>query len=199
MEEIISKKQLDKLASIEGKVRGIGLRDGLVFIQKEEGEEGLRKIEEAMEDLGHPVSLESVNMTKFYSLRVVVILFVAAQEIFNWEDEKFNEMGEFSSTTSSIIRIFMKYLVSLERVVEKAQSMWNTYFSIGEIEIIEFDKEGKKIVMHLKKFNLHPLHCQYLKGYLSKMFGIILKTSAYVEETKCVHQGDDFHEFVLGW
>jgi len=187
------------MMDVEGRVRGIGLKDGLEFIKTEESEEGLRKVERIITDLGYPLKLEEINMTKFYPLGIVGALFMVAQEVFGWGDEQFRKMGEFSSRSSSIIRLFMKYFVSLDRVVERGQSMWDTYFNVGRISPRKVDKEGKEIIMELKNFSLHPLHCQYLRGYFSKMFGLILKTAPSVRETKCVHKGDDCHEFVIRW
>ena len=45
MEEIISKEKLDELMKIKGEVKGIAMRENMNFILKEEGSEGVKKLE----------------------------------------------------------------------------------------------------------------------------------------------------------
>ena len=51
MEEIISKKELDELKKIKGMVRGTVFKESKEFVFKEEGKEGIQRLEDAMASL----------------------------------------------------------------------------------------------------------------------------------------------------
>ncbi|GAI37757.1 unnamed protein product, partial [marine sediment metagenome] len=79
MEQIISKQEIDELMKLKGEVKGMGMKTHAEFILKEEGKQGLEKLEETMEKLGHPIKFREIRGTTFYPLGLEAIVLVAMQ------------------------------------------------------------------------------------------------------------------------
>lgn len=199
MNQEITKEEFKKLINIKGKVRGTALKTEADFIIKEEGEEGLKKLEEAIGALGYPIKYKKVKTMDFYPIGLVALTLLGSKRIFGFSNEKFEEMGAFESKISLLIRIFMKYFVSIDRAAKEVANMWKKYNTVGELEAVEYDKNKRYIILRLKDFDFHPLHCLTLKGYFSSILKMIVSEEVVCEETKCVHRGDDYHEFLLQW
>ena len=72
-------------------------------------------------------------------------------------------------------------------------------YSIGKLEVLEFNEDKKKILMSLKNFKIHPLVCLYLEGYFQGVAELALKDKVKCEEVKCVFRGDNFNEYLIQW
>lgn len=199
MEKNITKETVEELMKIEGEVRGVALRSHAQFITNEKGEEGLRKLEEKMAGLGCPIEYKKIRSMDFCPIAREVITLLAIKEVFNYDDEKFQQIGAFQPKISLIIKTFMKYFISLKMMAEQTPTIWKKYYTVGEFEVIELNEEKKYVNLRLKDFRLHPLHCQVLIGYFSSIVKMIVKSPATCEEIKCPFLGDDYHEFVLRW
>jgi len=199
MEQVISKQEFDELMKLKGEVKGTGIKTHGKFILKEEGEEGLKKLEDTMAGLGYPIEFREVKATTLYPFGVEAVILLAIKRLFNYDDKKFQEMGRFHAKLSLIIRLFMKYFVSLERVSKEGPEMWRRYFTLGDIEIVEIDEEKRHIIFRVRNFQFHPLHCQILRGSIPTIIQMIVGSKVTSEETKCVHRGDEYHEFLLKW
>jgi len=199
MEEIISKEELDKLMKIEGEVRGVGMKGGEEFILKEKGEEGLKQLEEAMAKLGCPIKYKEIESTHFYPLGWEAVTFLVFMRLFNFDDEKIQEAGGFLTKTSLFLRLFMKYFVSLQRMIEEVPKIWRRSYTVGDLKVVEFNEEKRYVVLRLENFRVHPFYCQVFIGYFQSVLRMIVRGEPSCEETKCVFRGDPYHEFLLKW
>ena len=199
MEPIISKEELDELMSLEGKGRGVLFKTASKFILKEKGEEGLKELEETITNLGYPIKFQEIRAMDFYPMGLYAVTLVTIQRLFNFNEEKFIEMGRYESKISIIIRLFIRYFFSIDIVVKQVSKMWRTYFSIGDINVTELDKEKKYGVLKVENFRFHPIHCQILKGYLPSVVQMVVGSKVISEETRCPFRGDEYHEFSLKW
>ena len=200
MEEMISKEEVDELMNLKGEVRGMGMRTHAEFIFKEEGEEGLKRLEDIMTKLGYPIKYKKLKATTFYPLGLEAVTLVVIQRLFNYKDEKFQEIGVFHAKSSIVIRIFLKYFLSLESMAKNISKVWEKYFTVpGEFRVVEFDKKRRLAIFRIENFKFHPLHCQINIGILSTLVGLLTKRKGTCKETKCVHRGDDYHEYLLEW
>ena len=199
MEQVISKEEVDKLMKIKGEVRGIAIKSYANFVLKEEGKEGLKKLEEAMAKIGYPIKYRDVKLTSFYSLGLEAITLTAIKRLFNYDDKKFQEMGRFESRTPIVIRLFMKYFVSIEMTVKKASKMWRKYFTVGNLRVVKLDREKRYAILRIENFHFIPILCENLKGYIASIIEIVIKEKTTCEETKCIHRGDEYHEFLVKW
>jgi len=199
MEQIISQEELDELMKIEGEARGLMLKGYTNFILKEEGREGLKKLEDAMAELGYPIKHREIKATNFYSIGLDNLLLLSIKKLFNYDDKKFREIGEFQAKSPLIIRLFVKYFISLEKAVKAAPQMWRKYFTVGNMKMVDFDKEKKHVILRLENFRLNLPHCQLIIGFISALIKIIVGSKVICEETKCIFRGDEYHEFLLKW
>lgn len=200
MEKIISKEELSEFEKIEGELRGVVLATYGKFILKEEGDNGLDKLEKKMEKIGYPIKLKEIKVTDFYPLRLQAIILTLIKNLFNYNKDNFVEMGRFESKADTVvIRFFMKYFVSLEMVIKVVQRMWKTYFTVGDIKAVDYDKRKNQLILRLERFPPIPILCNNLRGYFEGITEIIVKTKVVCEETKCPFKGDEYHEFLIKW
>jgi len=200
MEETISKEELNELLKIKGELRGNGPKTVGNFILKKEGEEGLKKLEEVLAKVGYLIEYSKIKTMGYYPLAFTSVPLLVAKRLFNFSDKDFQEMGKSDVKFSTIQKIFIKYYVSLKRVVKEAPKMWEKYHTSGELKIIEHDEKKKNIILRIENFKLAGLHCQYLIGYFTAVFELTTKgAKASCEETKCPGRGDEYHEFLIKW
>jgi len=197
MEQIITKEEIKEFLKIKGEIRGLGFKTEAKFVLKEEGEEGLKKLEDQMAKLGYPYG--EIKAMDFYPLGLLAVNMLVIKRLFNYDDKKFQEMGKFEAKSSLIIRLFMKYFVSLERVAKEAPKMWRKYYTVGDLKVPEVNQEKRYIIIRIENFSLHPILCQILIGYFHSIVRMVLKGEITCEETKCVFRGDECHEFLMKW
>jgi hypothetical protein len=198
MEEIITKEIAEKLMKIKGEVRGMAMKGDLEFILQERGEEGLKELEDAIANLGYSVKYKELKALSFYPIGLKGIMLLTIKKLFNFSDEKFQEMGAFGSKINSVIRIFMKYLFSPKIFVSQSQRMWRYYYTIGNCKA-ELNEKEKYVLLRVYNFPYFPDQCKVLKGYFGSILKMVIKHNVTCEETKCTFRGDDYHEFLLKW
>jgi len=199
MEHIISKEELNGLTSIEGETRGHSIRNTGDFILKEEGREGLNKLESAMARLGYPIKYEKAKETNYYPAKILAITLVVIEKIFNYDAKKFQEMGRFRAKFSIIMRMLMRYLISLDRAVKEMPKMWRKFLTTGDAKVVSFDKKEKYAVIRIENYRFHQIQCRIIEGIFSTVLQTIVKSNVTCQETKCIHRGDEYHEFLLKW
>ena len=199
MEEIISKEEVNQIMNTEGEIRGLGLKGYTNFILKEKGKEGLKRLEDAMAELGYPIKHREIKATNFYPVGLDNLLLLSIKKLFNYDNKKFREIGEFQAKSPLIIRLFVKYFISLEKAVKAAPQMWRKYFTVGNMKMVDFNKEKKHVILRLENFRLNLPHCQLIIGFISALIKIIVGSKVICEETKCIFRGDEYHEFLLKW
>ena len=185
---------------LKGEIRGAAIKEVAQFILKEEGEEGLRKLEDAITKAGYLLEYKNIKTMEFYPLGLEAAILVAAERIFNYNEKKFQEAGEFAPKSSVIlIRIFMKYFISLPRVVKEVPRIWRKHYTVGDLKSIELNEKEKYAILRLENFQYVPMACHIFRGYFIGALKMVLKTKATCEETKCIYRGDDYHEFLVKW
>lgn len=199
VEEIITKEIADELMKIEGETRAISIKGDIEYVVYKRGKEALEKIESEMKSLGYPIEYEKMRTLDFYPVGLEVIALLVTKKLFNFSDKEFVKMGEFNSKFSLVVRLFMKYFVSIKAIAKQAPKMWKKLYSIGELEITEINEKEKYTVLKIKNFKLHPLHCLTIKGYISNVMKMVIGSNVRVQENKCVFNKNDYHEFLIKW
>lgn len=199
MAEVINKEIAKELMKLEGEARGVTLRADGEYVLKEKGEEGLKKLEEEMANLGFPLNYRDIKSTSFYPLGWRAVSLAAIKKVFSLKDEDFFGLGVFEAKFSLIVRTFMKYFFSIDLMIEKAPIMWKKYYTTGDMEIVEYEKEKKRGVLRINNFRLHGLQCRTLEGFIASVIGMIVNSRVSCKETKCVFLGDEHHEFSIQW
>ncbi len=198
MEEL-TKETAKKLMEIKGETRGVSIMGDLEYILYKEGEEGLRKVEQELEKLGYPIKYKEMNGMALYPIGLEALTFLVFKKLFNFDREEFIKMGEFNSKVSLVVKLFMKYFVSLEVIAKHASKFWRRYYTTGDMKVTEINKEKKYIVVRVENFEHHPFHCLTVEGYLISIIKMVLGKPVSCEETKCVYRGDKYHEYIVKW
>lgn len=199
MEQMISEEEIKELLEVKGEIRGVSIRNTAEFVLREEGKEGLDRLEKAVEDLGHPLVYENIQKMEFYPLGLWGIYMIVMKKIFNYSEDKIKELGAHNVKSSFIIRLFMKYFFSLDKMAKEGPKIWKKYNTAGDLKVADYSNEEKYVVLRIENYHFHPIHCQNLKGYLSAIIQMIVKDKTTCEETKCVYRGDPYHEFLIKW
>lgn len=199
MEQVITKEAFDELMKLQGEVWGMGIKSSLNFLLKKEGEKRLRKLEQTVTNLGYPIKYENIKTRDFYPLGLDATILVVAERLFKYTHKDFYELGKSGVRYPSVIRTFMKYFVSFDRVIREVPKIWNQHFTVGDLKVAEYNKEKKYIVLRLEDFPLHPLHCPVFCGLFAGAIPMAFGGEGSCEETKCIHRGDEYHEFLVKW
>lgn len=196
----MEKKEIDKIMQVKGKVRGVTLQTDGKYIKIHEGEEGLRAVEAETKKMGYHIDYKHIVSTGWYSMGLRAVSLLAAKKVLNLDDEQIKKMGSAAPKYSLITKMMLKFFFSLKKVHEEAGTYWRKHYTLGILEPGGFHEDKKYFILHLKKFKLHPILCTYLLGYY---LGVLEMTGGYknarAEETKCMHRGDEYHEFVIRW
>jgi len=199
MEHIISKEIAGNLMKIKGEARGTHFISDSQYILVKEGEQGLKKIEEELQELGFPIEYKKIRNTDFYPIGLRAISLLAIKKVFNYEDKEVRNLCAFATKVSMIIRLYLKFFCSIEKMSKVAPKMWNEYFTVGSLKMTEYDEKEKRAVLRIEDFELHCIYCRCLEGF----FGNIVKMVVGVKEVSCKEQkcsiGQNFHEFVVTW
>ncbi len=198
MEETLQ-ETADRLKNFPGKVKGEVFRTHADYIRQKEGEDGVRRVEEKMAELGAPILFEEMKPFEWISEGMSSLTIVVAKEVFNWTEEDIFEMGRFAPKFSFIIKVMIQYLVSIESLLNNAAKYWNKHFDFGSIEV-DSDTENKKATVRERGLDTHPLVCLYHAGYFKGLCEFAIKSkNITVTETACTHKGAEYNEFVIQW
>jgi hypothetical protein len=199
MAEVFSKEEFERLINVPGEVRGMGIKAHADFVLKKEGQEALERLEKTIADLGYPIHYNDLKAMDFYPLGLEVVTLVAIKRLFGYDDEKLQEMGGFGVKSSFLMRLFMKYFVSFERLVKEAPKMWKRGGAVGDFKVVDYDKDKRFLILRIENFKVHPIYCSIFKGYFLSALQMILKDKPTCQETKCSFSGDEYHQFLLKW
>jgi len=198
MEQIISKEELEEIKNIKGELTGEVLKNDLDFVLQKEGEGALERVKVAMENVGYPIN--DIKLTNLYPLAMGATLIIVIKKIFSYGTAELEEMGRMEAKISShLIRIFMRYFISLSMVVNNVQRMWQEYYKVGRVSMPDYDTKKGYAIFRIENFKAHIFLCQLLGGYFAATLELIVGKKVSPQETKCVHKGDEYHEFLLKW
>lgn len=194
------KEIIKEVMATKGEVRGLILKQDLEYILKKKGKEGLKKVERCLEHWGYLITYKGIKNTGFYPAGLRALTLLAAKEVFDWEDQDIKNLCAYHLRAPLAMRLFMKYFSSLSGVLEKSSAMWRDYWTVGEIKIIEFNEKEKYIILELKGFDLHPVFCCCLGGYLQEITGFMTRDpKATCKEIDCSFRGGTSHKYLLKW
>lgn len=184
---------------IKGESRGVTLKVDWEYILQEKGEKGLRKLEAKMAELGYPLKYKEIKPMHFYPIGMDVLSMLAIKELFNYDEKKLEEMGGSVVKFSLFLKVVLKYFLSIRAFAKEVPKMWRRHYTIGDFKAVEINEKKKYVILRLENFQTHAIFCPIIRGYLAKVLGMAVKSSASCKETKCAFKGDEYHEFLLKW
>jgi len=199
-EEVLTKETVKKLMATKAETRGVNLTNAAVFVAKKKGKEGVRKIEEALEEFGFPLEFGRVKTMDFYPAGYLPVIFLLMKQLFNWGDEDLRELCGFAVTSSLVVRVYMKFFHSAPQMAQKAPEIWREYFNVGELEVVDYDLEKKYAIFEIRNFDLHKTFCTCVEGYLKNIMKLLLNPrKIFSQEVKCTFKGQSSHRFRVTW
>ncbi len=200
MEDKTLEEIAKELLAYPGMVRGEIFRTHAEYIKLREGEEGLRRLKEKMKELGAPINFSETKPFEWVREGVSSLSIVTAKEIFNWTEKDVFEMGRYAPKVSFIIKLFVRYLVSPKKVFEEASKYWDKHFNFGSLEPVEYNEEKGIIRLRVRGYKTHPTLCIFHAGFFKGIIEFTIKSNKLdIKEVKCMHKGDDFHEYLITW
>jgi hypothetical protein len=199
MNSPIQKQDFEELMKLPGELMGNGPKTIGEFILKKEGENGLLSLEKAMADFGYTIKFKEIDPMKRYPFGLVAVSLTLINQIFHYSEKDFRDIGRTDVKFSPLTKIFFRFFVSVESTARGASKIWNKYHTVGSLNIVEFNKEKKYVILRVENFHLVIFHCYYIAGYMCEIIKMVTGKDALCEETKCVHRGDSYNEFLLKW
>jgi len=196
----INQEEIEKLVNLEGKVRGVVFQTDAEYVKEKEGKKGLLLVKKELKRIGCPIEYEKIKATDWYSVGLRAISLLIIKKVFNWSDKEIESMGNAAPKYSFIVRLLMKYFLTLPMSYKQGPNYWKKHYTVGKLETPDYDLQRKYYVVRLKDFKIHPILCHYLGGYFVRIGQLVLRGSNFrFKETKCQFSGDPYHEFVVRW
>jgi predicted hydrocarbon binding protein len=192
---------IELVKQIKGSAKAVTLQTDKIYIEIQKIENGVSLVEEEMEKMGFPFRYNSlISPNDLVPLSVRIASLLAIKEVFHLEDQQIKDMGRLATKSSFFTKLTLRYLVSLNKMAKEIPRHWQRHYTVGSIDPGEIHEDERFEIVRLRDFNIHPIFCTYLSGYI---LGIIELIGSYpniaIQETKCQHRGDEYHEFRVTW
>ncbi len=201
-EKINLEKELQKLKKIRIEERAEDIKYLVGYVKKKKGDRGLALVEKELEKIGFELpDLSKINDLDWVHISVINIFFLACIKVFKWREEDIMEMAKQSLSFKKMTRIYLRYFSSVQKSIGAATRTWKKHYTRSSLELVSCDEEKRKMVLRLKNFKAHPLTCGvYFAGLFLKIMEIQTRSKNIdIKETKCIHKGDPYHEYLIKW
>ena len=205
MDEITEEK-IEEMIKTEGRVKGEVFKTDAEYVLEKKGEKGLKILQKETEKLGSPIDYRKIKSADWYPVGLRVVSLLAAMRAFGWQEKEIEKMGASAPKISFIVRIFMKFFLSPEKVAKISPKLWPRHYTIGSLKIVNFRERQEKqeikgsVMVELRDFKVHPILCAYLGGYFLAVATLSAPyTKAIIKETKCPFRGDQYHQYLCEW
>ncbi len=199
MENFNLEKEAEILRKKGKDARGEILVNLINYIKKKEGDNGYKKIVEKLKELNYEIDLDNIKSNEWYPKRINVLIYLICIEIFNWTEKDIFEIGSTTAKVSGLGKVFIKYFMSLEKMCDNIPQYWSRFLDFGRAEVVTIKKDERYYIGRLIDFDMHPIECEYIKGFLTQITSFVVEGDIKAEETKCLHKGDSCHEFKISW
>ena len=187
------------MMEIKGECRQENIKVDWEYVINKYGGDGLKKLEDKMTEIGYPLKYKEIKPMNFCPIGLETISMLAIRDVFRLDDKDLEEMGAEATKFSLLMRVFFKYFVSLQMVADEIPKMWLKHYTLGNVEMPEYNVDKKYVVLRVKDFNVHPIFCIVFKGYFSKVAEMVIKSRVITEEVKCTFKGGEYHEYLIKW
>ncbi len=183
----------------KGRTKAEALKFCLRYVERKEGREKKDMVIAKLKELGFEESYEKLKPFDWVKEATLIMLYLILMEVLDWSEEDIFKMGEEEPKESFIARILMNML-SIEKVMKEAPKYWRKFYDFASIEPVEIDKEKRFLIIRIHGYDFDPIGCVYIKGFLITLSKFTIKAKNYsIKETKCIHEGEKFHEYIITW
>lgn len=196
----MDKKDIQDLLKSEGRARGQVFATDIEYVKNNFGEDGVARLKKKIEEWGDPFDYSKIKVMGWYPIGWRVLSLLAMKEVFNWSNKEIFEFGNSAPKYSFIVRLMMKYFLTPKKTFQESSKYWQKHYSVGELDCSEFNGKKRYGVIRLKNFKIHPILCEFYKGYFLRIAQYVLKgDKVSIEETKCPFSGENYYEFLIKW
>jgi len=193
------KELADRVMNLPGRAKGETIASNLNGIKGEKGENGLNSVEKMMGELGYEISFKNIKSNDYYLESLNLLINIVYKKIFNADDDEIFLLGRNSAKLSFFAKIMMRHFVSLEAIERNAPRYWKMNMDFAELQIANIDKDKKELFTQVIGYNKSSISCIFQGGYFYETLRFVLGESLFIEEVRCVHDGDSFHEYKITW
>lgn len=196
----LTKEEVQRIAKINGNVHGSILKAYYQFIIDNIGDDGAKKVEKRLKELGLKITFKDAFTFKWYPKAYSSLICIAFLEIAGWDEKDAFKVGYAAPAYSLLTKILMKYF-STERILQNANFYWRKHFDFGEMKCVEYDKEKRYAILRLYGFKkYHQTVYIYILGYLTRLIEMTTKSkNVKVKQIKSLFSGDSYDEFKVEW
>lgn len=192
-------EEIDRTMRIKGKGIGAAIQTHVHYIRERKGEEGVKKVQDRLKELGYPIDFKKIKATERVPLSLSYLVVLVAKEVFNWQDSDIFDMGNNAPKYSFIVKMVMKYFLSARKSFQESPKYWRKHYNVGELQTYQFSEKEKYMILRLKH-QCPPTICVFYCGYFLRIAQYTTKSEKVtIKETKCISRGDPYHEFVIRW
>ncbi len=182
---------------MEGNCKGTIYRGNIDYVKRRFGEDGLKKLIQAMNAKGHRYDFANLKPGAWYPLDARLEFLRTTVEMWDLDDTEVRKLGRSGMKLSTIAQLYLKIAGSPKKIFEIAPKMWNQNYDTGRLEA-ELNG-GSGSYFRIYDFEGDPLLCTYLMGYYEEVMANAKMPETVIVETKCVFKGDDLHEYKFTW
>ncbi len=187
----------EALTAISGKVRGRVLLSSFDYIEKREGAEGVRRIEEELNFLKHSISRSGIKKRKWYKEGLSVLVIMTAQEFFFYRNDDVFDMGVSALSFSLLQKTIFFKKRSLSHCVKEIKGYWKDNYDFGSVDVVDLIEKERSFKIRLYDYRFHSL---IVREYIRGCFFALIKRhfkdeDVSIELIKSVFQGDSFNEY----
>jgi len=179
---MLNKQKIQELLSHPGETRGVVFKTDASYVLHRHSEEGLKKLEKAVEENQLDINYHSPKTMHWYPIGLRVVSLLLIKDIFNYSDEDIRKIGEAAPRVSFVAKLFFKLFLSLEKLVKEAPIFWKEHHTVGALKVLEFSEKKNYVLLELTGVALDPIFSRYLEGYFSSVMALAKK----IEQIKTV-------------
>lgn len=190
-------EKLNELLEKEGEVRGEVILSHLEYIKRKQSQEGINRLQKTFDELDYSIDPDKIKGMEWVKTSLSITILLLAKSLFDWSNKDIVVMGEFAPKYLMINRFFLNDLNSPERLTSIINEYWKKVSKVGTMDVADSGDGFAKI--NLSSYEFHPVGCLFIAGYIKSVFSLTVKNKVSIKETKCIHRGDNVHQFLVEW
>lgn len=146
------------------------------------------------EEYGATQKTTKVDPLRRYPIAIEMSLIFASKDVLGWGHDELKELGRNIPRVSFVVKLFLRYFLTLETSTREASKYWDKHFDFGELEVLSTDIDSGNYIVEVRGFDIHPDYCVFLCGFLETMIGFVVSRPIQSEVIKC-SDGDGLNRF----
>lgn len=198
---MIDKKEIEQIKKLKGKVRGATLKTDIEYVANKYGKQGVEKLKKELKKTGENIDYNKIKNINWYPVSWRILSLVVINKTFNMTDKDMEDMGYSAPSNSFLVKIILRYFISLEKTFKECSKYWEKHWSVGRLYSKDINLEKKCLVLQLQDIDVHPILYNFLKGYFRAIAELMIKVKKIKVTIKKCDLGNkkSCDEFILKW